>query len=165
MKTLYLVRHAKSSWDEVDLSDHERPLAKRGKHDAPMMGKILAEREEKPDFIISSPAKRAYSTAKRMAKEFDYSTEKIHIDESLYMGDTDDFYKVIQSTSDEFNRIMLFSHNPEITYFANSAASANIDNIPTCGVVRVDFETNSWKEIKNKKGKLVFFDYPKKYKT
>ncbi|HEY3251126.1 MAG TPA: histidine phosphatase family protein [Ignavibacteria bacterium] len=165
MKTLYLVRHAKSSWDEPGLSDLERPLAKRGKREAPMMGEILAKRKEIPELIISSPAKRAFSTAKRIAKEMNYPVKNIAADESLYMGDSEDYLKAIGAVNDSVQKLMLLSHNPGVTYFANHISESEIDNVPTSGVVRIDFEFNSWKEIENQKGKLVFFDYPKKYKT
>lgn len=165
MKILYLVRHAKSSWDEPGLGDAERPLNKRGKTDAPMMGKLLASKSEYPDLFISSYAKRAFSTAKRFAKELEYPVKKIIVNEDLYMADLDDFYNIIGSLPDKINKLMLFSHNYGITYFANHISGANIDNIPTCGIVRVDFETKKWKELKNTKGILNFFEYPKKYKT
>ena len=165
MKTLYLVRHAKSSWDEPGLGDLERPLNKRGKSDAPKMGKLLNERGEIPEMMISSPAKRAFSTAKRIAEEVDYPSKKIEKDEALYMADTDDFLSVIQSAPDSVNKLMLYGHNYGITYFANHISASDIDNIPTCGVVRIDFDAESWKEIDNKKGKLIFFEYPKKHKT
>jgi phosphohistidine phosphatase len=165
MKILYLVRHAKSSWDRATLSDVERPLSKRGKLDAPMMGKLLASKGEPPELIISSHAKRAYSTAKRIAGELDYAKKKIVVNEDLYLADIDDFYDIIEDTPDSINILMLFSHNYGITYFANHISGENIDNIPTCGVVRVDFDTLNWNEIKNTKGKLAFFEYPKKHKT
>lgn len=165
MKTLYLVRHAKSSWDTPGLGDMERPLNKRGKNDAPKMGKMLSQMGEIPDLMVSSPAKRAFSTAKRIAKELDYPVKRIIKDETLYMADTDDFYKVILSTPDKVNRLMLYAHNFGITYFANHITPADIDNIPTCGVVRVDFDIDSWKQIEDKKGKLIFFEFPKKHKT
>jgi len=165
MKILYLVRHAKSSWDHPELGDAQRPLNKRGKIDAPMMGKLLASKGENPELIISSHAKRAFSTAKRIAGELEYPAKNIIVNEDLYMADSDDFYKIIDKVPDNINRLMLFSHNYGITYFANHISCADIDNIPTCGIVRVDFETKKWKEIKNTKGKLNFFEYPKKYKT
>lgn len=165
MKILYLVRHAKSSWEQIDRSDTERPLSKRGKSDAPMMGKLLASKGECPELIVSSHAKRAMSTAKRIAKELDYPQKKIVVNEELYMADSDDYYKIIDAVPNSVNKLMIFSHNYGITYFANHISDSNIDNIPTCGIVRVDFETGKWKEIKNTKGKLAFFEYPKKYKT
>jgi phosphohistidine phosphatase len=163
MRTLLLVRHAKSSWDDPALSDKERPLNKRGKDDAPKMGKLLKKRDFQPDLIVSSPAKRAYSTAKRIAKELDYRKNNIETDEALYMADTEDFISVIKNIDDNINNLMLFSHNYGITYFANFISGSEIDNIPTCGLVRIDFEMESWKQITETKGKLIYFEYPKKY--
>jgi phosphohistidine phosphatase len=163
MRTLYLVRHAKSSWDFPNLSDQQRPLNKRGKKDAPKMGKLLKQRNEVPDLMISSPAKRAFSTAKRIAEELGYKIKDIEKNETLYMADTDEFYDVICEVPKNVNKLMLFSHNYGITYFANYITETNIENIPTCGIVRVDFEIDLWEDIENKKGKLIYFEYPKKY--
>jgi phosphohistidine phosphatase len=165
MKILYLVRHAKSSWDHPELGDSERPLNKRGKIDAPAMGKLLASKGESPELLISSHAKRAFSTAKRIAKELDYPVKNIITNEELYMADSDDYFKIIGSVPENINSLMLFSHNYGITYFANHISGSNIDNIPTCGIVRIDFDTDNWNEINNTKGQLIFFEYPKKYKT
>jgi phosphohistidine phosphatase len=165
MKSLYLVRHAKSSWDNPGLGDLERPLNKRGKEDAPKLGKLLLKNGDIPDMLLSSPAKRAFSTAKRIAGELDHSVKNIIKDETLYMADTEDFLNVIQSVPDSVTKLMLFGHNYGITYFANYISDSDIDNIPTCGAVRIDFEFESWKDICDKKGKLVFFEYPKKHKT
>jgi phosphohistidine phosphatase len=164
MRTLYLVRHAKSSWDFPELSDMERPLNKRGKSDAPKMGQLLRKMEESPDLMVSSPAKRAYGTAKRIAREIGYPLKKIVKDETLYMADTEEFISVIKDTPDKADKIMLFGHNYGITYFANHISGSNIDNIPTCGIVRIDFDIGSWNEIENSKGKLIYFEYPKKHK-
>ena len=163
MRSLYLVRHAKSSWDFPELSDDKRPLNKRGKKDAPLMGKLLKKNSEFPELMISSPAKRAFSTAKRIAQELGYKLKDIEKNDGLYMADTDEFYDVIRSVSKNIYKLMVFSHNYGITYFANHISDSNIDNIPTCGIVRIDFEIDSWKDIQNNKGNLVFFEYPKKY--
>lgn len=163
MLSLYLIRHAKSSWDTPGLKDNERPLNKRGKIDAPKMGKILKNRGEFPDLIISSPAKRAYSTAKRIAKELKYNIDNILKDEKLYMADTEDFLSVIRNTKKNVYKLMILSHNYGITYFANYISGSDINNIPTCGIVRIDFEIDSWEQINTNKGKLVYFEYPKKY--
>lgn len=163
MKSLILVRHAKSSWDSPGLSDKERPLNNRGKHDAPMMGKLLNKLGLKADLIISSPAKRARQTAKRIAKEIGYKEEDIQVDNNLYMAGIEDFNNVIGSVKDKINTLFVFSHNYGITDFANYISNSDIDNIPTCGIVRIDLEIDSWRKIKNEKGKLIFFEYPKKY--
>lgn len=163
MKTLYLVRHAKSSWKHPELSDMERPLNKRGKTDAPFMGKLLKKKKEIPELIMSSHAKRALSTAKRFAKEMDINKKKIIAAENLYMADFEDFAGVISDSEDKNSILMIISHNPGLTSFANFISDSNIDNIPTAGAVRIDLDIDSWKDIKNRKGKLIFFEYPKKH--
>lgn len=160
-KTLYLVRHAKSSWKNPDLADSQRPLNKRGKRDAPLMGRTLRERREIPELLISSPAKRALSTAKLFAKEFNYKKGKIEISEILYMASSSDFYNAIEKCNNFLKSIMLFSHNPGITDFVYLISGYGIENIPTSGTVRIDFDTDSWKGIKNKKGEIKFFISPK----
>ncbi len=163
MRSLYLVRHAKSSWAEPGLNDHERPLNSRGKSDAPMMGKLLKRLGVSPNLIITSPAKRARSTARRIAAEVGYDKGSIIENEQLYMAGIDDFFGVIKEVKDKHNELMLFSHNYGITDFANFISDSDIDNIPTCGAVRIDFYLDSWNDIKKEKGKLIFFEYPKKY--
>ena len=163
MKTLYLVRHAKSSWKHPELSDTERPLNKRGKTDAPFMGKLLKKKKEIPGLILSSPAKRALSTAQRFAEEMGINKKKIVVEEDLYMADFEDFAGVISESEDNNSSLMIISHNPGLTSFAGYISDSNIDNIPTAGAVRIDFDIDSWKDIKDRKGKLIFFEYPKKH--
>lgn len=163
MHSLYLVRHAKSSWAEPGLKDSSRPLNKRGKRDAPMMGKLLKNIGEIPDLMVSSPAKRAYSTAKLIAIETGYQEKFIIINESLYMADIEDFVCVIENVNTDIKKLMLFSHNYGITNFANFISSSDIEIIPTCGIVKINFDFDSWKKINNEKGKIEFFEYPKKY--
>lgn len=157
------MRHAKSSWDTPGLNDSERPLNSRGKKNAPFMGKLLKGKNEIPDLIISSPAKRAYSTAKRIAEEVSYPGKKIFKEEKLYMADTGEFLSVIGNTLQNINKLMLISHNSGITRFANFISGENLDNIPTAGIVRIDFDMDSWNQITETKGKIIFFEYPKKY--
>jgi phosphohistidine phosphatase len=160
-KTLYLVRHAKSSWKHAGLDDSQRPLNKRGKHDAPLMGRTLKHRGEIPELIISSPAKRAISTAKYFAEEIGYPENKIIVNDELYFADINNYLHLIEETDDSLERIMLFSHNPGITYFVNYLTGSNIENIPTAGIARIDLGIGSWKDIKNTKGELNFFVSPK----
>lgn len=161
-KIFYLVRHAKSSWKHTGLDDSERPLNKRGKRDAPMMGRMLMERGEIPELIISSPAKRALSTAKIFAEELGYPEKKITLSSELYFANINNYIKLIEETDDSYNKVMLFSHNPGLTYFANFISGSNIENIPTAGIVRIDMPIKSWKEINYIKGEMVFFISPKK---
>jgi phosphohistidine phosphatase len=162
-KTLYLIRHAKSSWDDPSLRDHDRPLNKRGKHDAPLMAKVLKRNEINPDLIISSTAARALEFAKVIADELDYKKKKIKETKELYMADEKEMLEIIRSVDDSMSIVFMVSHNPYITEFANSLCNYNLDNIPTSGIFCVEFDTKKWKEIDFGKGKFVSFDYPKKY--
>jgi phosphohistidine phosphatase len=161
MKTLILVRHAKSSWDEIGLPDAERPLNERGKKDAPEMAKRLKKKDLPIDQFISSPAKRARRTARFFAEEFDVKKNDILITEDLYAADPEDFGKVIAKADDAYSTIALFSHNPGITDFANSLTTVRIDNMPTCGIFAVQAEADNWKSFEQAEKKFLFFDYPK----
>src|SRR6202795_306907 len=108
MKTLFLIPHAKSSWDDTALADKDRPLDDRGKRDAPKMAKRLAKRDVKSDLILSSPAMRALTTAEIMAKKLDYKLKDIVVDDRLYAGEADDLLNVIHKLGDKLERVMLF---------------------------------------------------------
>jgi phosphohistidine phosphatase len=164
MKTLYVVRHAKSSWEDPHEADFDRPLNDRGKRDAPRMGKRLKEKEIHPDLMISSPAKRAWSTCKRIAEILDFPKAGIATNPLLYHAGEDIILKVVQSVKPLHKTLMIFGHNPGLTDFVNAIMkdeSTYIDNIPTCGVVALSFDVEGWAKIEWKKGKLLFFDYPK----
>ncbi|TNE79330.1 MAG: histidine phosphatase family protein [Bacteroidetes bacterium] len=162
MKTLYLLRHAKSSWKDAKLSDIDRPLNKRGKDDAPVMGKRFQKLEVLPDFIISSPAKRAFKTIQTIAPLLGYSEKSIKIDMRLYGANVLELIRVIQEELDQHNSIMLVGHNPGFTHLIDTLTGTPIDNLPTCGLVRIDFNVKSWKQVEADKGKLILFEYPKK---
>jgi phosphohistidine phosphatase len=165
MKTLYLIRHAKSSWDDPGLDDFDRPLSERGEKDAPRMGKRLKEREITVDLMLSSPAVRALKTCKVMAKALQYPPEKIKIEKALYHADEDVIRGILAGVKDPNNVVMIFGHNPGLTEFANSSLNETISNIPTAGVVAGKLNIKSWKEIKRGCGELAFFDFPKKSKV
>jgi phosphohistidine phosphatase len=162
MKRLYLVRHAKSSWKNPDLQDFDRPLNKRGKRDAPLMGQRLKKAGARPDLIFCSPAKRAAKTAKALAREIGYPAEKIRWIDSLYAAGTQTLLEIVRSLDDSERHVMLVAHNPGLTYFAEYLTGISVENIPTSGVFAVDFETPSWRDIREAEGKLASFDYPKK---
>lgn len=163
MKTLYLIRHAKSSWKDLSLRDHDRPLNKRGKRDAPFMGKKLKERGLKPHVILSSTAKRAKRTAQIIAEKLDFPSERITFLSNIYDADEADLLRIIQQQPKTAQTVLLFGHNPEFTWLSNELTKHYIDNIPTTGIVRIDFAVENWKEVAYGKGALVFFDYPKNY--
>ncbi len=164
MKYLYLIRHAKSSWDYPELSDFDRPLNKRGKNNAPEMGLRLAAKKLEPDAIISSPANRAISTARAIAKALDYPKENIIEDEGIYHAGMRQLVSVVKGLDDSYKRVCMVGHNPSFTDLANQLKEADyhIDNIPTAGVVAIEFPVNQWSDITNHSGRLLFFDYPKK---
>jgi phosphohistidine phosphatase len=164
MKTLYLVRHAKSSWEEVGLADFDRPLNKRGKKNAPFMGKILKKSGFIPDLIVASPAQRAKITAEIFAEELNYPLQKIIFDEEIYEANPIKLLQIIKNQQNNIEKLMLVGHNPALTLLANQLTpTVRIENIPTAGVFAVRWETNSWAEIQTQQAQFLFFDYPKKY--
>ena len=162
MKTLFLVRHAKSSWENFGLPDNERPLNERGERDAPEMGKRLASRGVKPDILISSPALRAYSTAVKIAAEIGYPEEKIQTKTKLYVEGVSGMLEIIHSLKSEVDTAMLFGHNPTMTEAVNTLAKTDIGNVPTCGIAEIKFAVESWEEVDAGPGAMQLFDYPKR---
>ncbi|MEN7549982.1 histidine phosphatase family protein [Rapidithrix thailandica] len=163
MKILYLLRHAKSSWKDLNLDDFDRPLNKRGKHDAPFMGKKFKEQGILPDLILASPAKRAKKTAKTVAREMGYPESEIHFDKQLYATSATSLIRLLQGQDDEWESIMLVGHNPELTLMSNALSNQYIDNLPTTGLSCIQLNVNSWGHIEPKKGEQVIFDFPKRY--
>lgn len=155
-KTLLLVRHAKSSWKNPELDDIDRPLNKRGRRDAPDMGRRLHERPVTIDLIVTSPAVRARTTAEVIAEAVDYFGEVV-IHEDLYGAAPRDVLEIICSFPEELGTIMVVGHNPTMTDLANRFADSPIDNVPTCGVLTV--EVSSWQDAH--RGRLLDFDFPK----
>lgn len=163
MKILYLARHAKSSWSHPELIDFERPLNKRGKRDAPFMGKVLREMNVSPHLIITSPALRAFRTARIISSQLGYSVEDIFTAEAIYEATAGELIKLIQEIDNKFNSLMLFGHNPSLTLANNYLSNKTMENIPTCAIVCLQFDVESWKDVKPDSGKLIFFEYPQKY--
>ena len=162
MKTLTLVRHAKSSWKDQNLGDHERPLNKRGKRDAPVMGKRIAETGIRPSLIICSPAVRAWTTARIIADEIGYPKEFLQRENSLYLASLDDLLDVLVAQDCEFNSLMVVGHNPGLTTFTNYRSPDITNNLPTAGVVSVSFERDDWNLRERPETELITYDYPKK---
>lgn len=164
MKTLYLVRHAKSSWKEADVPDMDRPLKGRGIRDAYNTSEWLYKQEVQPDYLISSPATRALHTALIFCKSLNYAYSDIKIVKSIYEASTQQMLKVVQGIDDKYSRVFLFGHNPTITDFVNLCIDHRIDNVPTTGVACLEFSSDSWSKIDNR-AQLLFFDYPKRRKS
>jgi len=163
MKHLYLIRHAKSSWNNPDLSDLERPLNKRGKRDAPFMGARLKKQGIMPELICTSHAKRARKTAAVIAECIGYPAEKIQRQETIYTSDLNQLLHVVQQTDDEVNSMFLVGHNYALTDLAEHLSGEVLGNVPTCGIVCIAFDVPSWREVAGNRGKMLFFDYPKKH--
>lgn len=161
MKTLTIFRHAKSSWDYPDLSDHDRPLNKRGKKDAPIMGERLKAAGIRPSLIVSSPAKRAWSTAKLVARELTYPVEFLQREPLLYHAGVNRIFDVLAAQDDGFNSIMIVGHNPGLTDFANFLVPQLTSNIPTAGFVSVLIDSEDWDLRIRQSVKLIVYDYPK----
>jgi phosphohistidine phosphatase len=164
MKTLYVVRHAKSSWEDPLLDDFSRPLNERGKKDAPRMAMRLKEKNAAIDLVLSSPARRALGTAKRIAEVLNYNQDKIKSNPDLYHATPNKIFEVIRSVTDKHNVLLLVGHNTGLTEFVNKLMNQQIDNIPTCGIAACELDIESWREIKEGIGKLIFYDYPKSSK-
>ena len=161
MKTLYLVRHAKSSWGDPDLPDHDRPLNERGLQDVATMGKRLAQRGAKPDVILTSTAVRALTTAEHIAKALDLKRKHVVVNERLYAAPASELLSAIQELDDKLKRVMLVAHNPGLTELAHGFSS-EINHMPTCAVAELRFAATSWSDIGKVGPTQVALDHPKK---
>ncbi|TFG98409.1 MAG: histidine phosphatase family protein [Calditrichales bacterium] len=164
MKTLVLIRHAKSSWDHPDLDDFERPLNKRGRRDAPFMGNLLKEKKFSPDLIIASPAVRASDTSRIIADALSYPQSRIQFDESIYEADVSNLSVIIRETQNAVQRLILVGHNPSISFLANLVTPNSASHLPTCAVHWTELGITTWKDFTAGCGRLVHFEYPKKYR-
>lgn len=161
MKTLYIVRHAKSSWDFPDLKDAERPLIEKGINKTKKMLLELIEKNVVVDVIVSSHAKRAHETAKLIAKGINYPVEKIEISQHIYQVNRDDIFNILFSQNDSIDSLMIVGHNPTLTQFANLFLEEKIELLPTSGIVSISFETDKWIEVIKAKHKTNFIIFPK----
>ena len=164
MKTLYLMRHAKSDWDFAGLPDRDRPLNERGRRDAPFMAQQLLAREIAPlDLIICSPAVRTLSTAALVAKELEYNPLEIKVETSLYEADRDDYIDIISHLKSSYEEVLIIGHNNTITDVANFYSPQFIPEMPTASIVCLHFDSLSWKHLDRDSAEYGFFDFPKNY--
>ncbi|MEP2023022.1 MAG: histidine phosphatase family protein [Reichenbachiella sp.] len=161
MKTIYLVRHAKSSWKDSSLRDRDRPLNKRGKRDAPRMAEYLKKEIDCPDVFVSSPSRRTQDTAVNFLHAFGKVMSDLVLEEDLFHGDEQDIETVIHSIGNDHDSGMIFIHNPGITEYVNELTDANIFNIPTCGIAGIQLQTDDWKEVGKCEAEMLFYFYPK----
>jgi len=160
-KTLTLLRHAKSSWKDDSLSDFDRPLNSRGRQDAPDMGRRLQAAGVRPSLIVSSPAKRAWSTAKEVARVIDYPREFLQRDADLYLASAGTLVDVASRQDSGFNHLLICTHNPGLTDLVNNLLPGLTDNLVTAGFVTVGAEAKDWPEFFTADFRLVAYDYPK----
>lgn len=164
MKTLYLIRHAKSSWKDITLDDFDRPLNKRGKHDAKLMGKLLHTKHIKPDLILASPANRAMITAQKLAESIDYPLKKIHYQSAIYEASVEALLDVIRQAEDKVNTLFLIGHNPSLNGLLDYLVPENrVDNIVTTGIAEIELSIDRWEALAFGSGALIQFEFPKKY--
>jgi len=161
MKRLYIIRHAKSSWKDETLNDFDRPLNKRGKSNAPLMGSKLRDKKVLPDIIISSPALRAKTTAELIAKKIHFS-KVIVFDERMYDSAPAELHNIVTEVDDKNSVLFLVGHNPELNMLAEEYVDFD-ENIVTCGIVEVTFDCDRWADISTENARLISFDYPKRY--
>lgn len=162
MKRLILMRHAKSGWDDERLRDHERPLAPRGERDAPRMAERLAKRGERPSLYLSSSAKRALRTAELVAAVLQPPPGVLRVEPRLYLAEPAAILDVIKQQDDAHDSMIVFGHNPGFTDLANLLLPRlALDNLPTAGVVALDCNTSSWRDVSPATATLVHLDYPK----
>ena len=160
MKTLYLLRHAKSGWHDASLRDHDRPLEPRGERDAAKMGQRWAHQHIKPELIIASSAVRTQATAQIVADELAYKAEDILTNERLYAATPETLLAVIEALDDSLSRVMLVAHNPGLTELAHHF-DRKIHDMPTCALVEFKFDTDSWAAIGQARPLHTHFDSPK----
>jgi phosphohistidine phosphatase len=161
MKSIYLIRHAKSSWADINSRDINRTLNERGHKDAPFMAQILRGLKVQADLLVSSPAVRARTTAEYFAAAFGVPTQAIDIQRDIYEASETDLLNVIRALPDTAQTVLMFGHNPGITYFANRYYTDYFDNIPTCGIVHFELAADKWADFNPKTARVKGHWFPK----
>ncbi len=162
MKYIFLIRHAKSSWENPSQTDFERPLNERGFNDATKMAKLLKSKNIIPDLILSSPATRALTTAEIFAQHFNYLQEAIKSDEKIYEASIRDLAEVVSEIDNSFDTVFLFGHNPGISNFANFLSNKMVEYFSTCAIAGLELNIDLWSNLERHCGKLILFEYPRK---
>ena len=163
MKTLYLIRHAKSDWSIDHLSDIDRPLNARGYGDAHKMCLILKEKKIVPDIIISSSAVRAISTALIFCRTLNYNPKAVMINKNLYDTSVKEYIHTISKIENKHQVVFLFGHNPTITNTANTLTNALTQEMPTCAIAGISSDVASWEVFTKTNNALAYFDFPKNH--
>ena len=161
MKTLYLFRHAKSSWDDPALDDFERPLNERGERSAPLMGKVMSERKVKPDVVICSPAERTRQTAKLALKPAEIELEVL-FDDRVYLSSEKQLREILSELSDKVNEALLIGHNPGMENL-QGVLTGRFEHFPTAALARVLLDIKSWKDLQKGIGRLDWLAKPRDF--
>ena len=162
MRRLTLVSHAKSSGDDAELADFERPLNARGRRDAPLMAKRLADELKPPLKLVSSPALRAITTAHRFAEAVGIPHIAIRLEPGIYEASHGGLLRIVQELDDADPQVLLFGHNPGLSELALMLARCSFADLPTCAVATIRFDLANWREVRRGSGVLERYDYPKK---
>lgn len=160
MKTLYIVRHAKSSSSNPYLTDFDRPIMEKGKEGLLRVIAFLLEKEIHPDLIISSHAVRAMQTSNVISHSLHVTSEHVFQDKSLYFGDEDNVRQIFYSLPSDIDSLMVVGHNPTMTNFVNIFLDEKIDWLPTSAVIALQFTTSNWLSVLNTKPEILFYIYP-----
>ena len=161
MKTLCLIRHAKSSWTDPKMDDKDRPIDPRGETDAAHLAEFLLSHDINPDLVLVSPAKRTQMTSQILAKNMHIADKKLKTIDTVYQAAVEDLLHLIQQTDDHVNSLIIIGHNPGLSWLANYLADAHHINLPTCGAYAATFDTDKWQEVTIVEGKTIFVELPK----
>ena len=162
MKKLIVVRHCKSSWKDLTLNDYNRPLNKRGKIDGPIMSKYLSQSIQEIDFLHSSSSVRTFETSKFFIDKIKFV--EINYDDDLYHCSSSSLIRIIKNHPKKYNSVLVIAHNPGLTNMINSLTNITLDNLPTTGIVEIDFNCDSWENISIENSNLVGIKFPKQLK-
>lgn len=163
MRTLTLIRHAKSSWKDTALNDFDRPLNKRGLQNAPLMGRLLKQQGVIFDLMVASPAARALETARLIAATIGYPEDNLRQEDGMYDAGVNQLIALIHALPAEAHEVALVGHNPGMTGLCNYLTGETIDNLPTCAVAGIAFDLDSWQAVWRDSGRLIRYEYPRKY--
>jgi phosphohistidine phosphatase len=162
MKTLLLIRHAKSSWTNIGQTDFNRPLNDRGIKDAAEMAERLFAENILIDTFITSTANRALTTCKAFADAYKKDNGEIILIDKLYHAPPHVFYEVIKDLKDDMHNVAIFAHNPGITELASTiTGKVKLIDMPTCGVYALQIDTDSWQDFATAEKEFMFFKFPK----
>jgi phosphohistidine phosphatase len=161
MKRITILRHAKSSWSDASLPDYDRPLNGRGRHSAPEIGRRLKARGEVPDLVVSSPARRAITTARMACREMGFPEARIIEERGLYLAGAGQIMGIVRSLETLASHLMIVGHNPGLTDFANDLTDARIDNLVTASLFVAEFDVDDWSELSVGAGRFVYYDFPR----